>query len=178
VGDDGALLVSGRVSRRRDGRYDLTLEPAEVELIRELPDQLRALYQGDHDDRARRRLFPRAYLDPTEEEAESEWEELVHPGLLEARLDALTRVTDSIASAEPARRDRVVVRLQPEDVQAWLAVLNDARLALGARIGVTDDTDLAQLEPTSPEAPAVAAYAWLTYLEGELVDTLLDDLPK
>ncbi len=169
--------MSRRVNRRRDGRYDLTLEPAEVELIRELPDQLRALYEGDPDDVARRRLFPRAYLDPTEEQAESDWEDLVHPGLLQARLDAVTRVTDSIASAEATRKDRVVVRLQPEDVQAWLAVLNDARLALGTRIGVTDDTDLAQLEPTSPEAPAVAAYAWLTYLEGELVDALLGDLP-
>jgi hypothetical protein len=169
--------VSRRVNRRRDGHFDLTLEPAEIELIRELPEQLRALYEGDRDDRARRRLFPRAYLDPTEEEAESEWEELVHPGLLQGRLDALTRLTESVSGAEPIRRDRFVVRLQPDDVQVWLAVLNDARLALGTRIGVTDDTDLAQLEPTNPDAPTVAAYAWLTYLEGELVDALLDDLP-
>jgi hypothetical protein len=169
--------VSSRVNRRRDGRFDLTLESAEVELLRDLPEQLRALYDGDHDDLARRRLFPRAYLDPTEEQAESDWEELVHPRLLAARLDALNRVTETVAGAEPARRDRFVVHLQPDDVQAWLAVLNDARLALGTRIGVTDDTDLAQLEPTSPEAPAVAAYAWLTYLEGELVDALLGEMP-
>ena len=144
--------MSSRVNRRRDGRFDLTLEPAEVELLRDLPEQLRALYDGDRDDLARRRLFPRAYLDPTEEQAESDWEELVHPGLLEARLDALTRVTDTVAAAEPARHDRFVVHLQPDDVQAWL-------------------------EPTSPEAPAVAAYAWLTYLEGELVDALLGHMP-
>jgi hypothetical protein len=169
--------VSSRVNRRRDGRFDLTLEPAEVELLRDLPEQLRALYEGDRDDLARRRLFPRAYLDPTEEQAESDWEERVHPGLLEARLDALNCVTETVAAAEPGRRDHFVVRLQPDDVQAWLAVLNDARLALGTRIGVTDDTDLAQLEPTSPEAPAVAAYAWLTYLEGELVDALLGQMP-
>jgi Domain of unknown function (DUF2017) len=169
--------VSRRVNRRRDGRVDLTLEPAEVELIRDLPEQLRALYEGDHDDLARRRLFPRAYLDPTEEQAESDWEEVAHPGLLQGRLDALTRLTESVAGAEPIRKDRFVVHLQPDDVQTWLAVLNDARLALGTRIGVTDDTDLAQLEPTAPETPAVAAYAWLTYLEGELVDALLGDLP-
>ena len=169
--------MNRRVNRRGDGRVDLTLESVEVELIRDLPEQLRALYEGDHDDLARRRLFPRAYLDPTEEQAESDWEELVHPGLLQGRLDALARLTASVAGAEPIRRDRFVVHLQPDDVQAWLAVVNDARLALGTRIGVTDDTDLARLDPTTPEAPAVAAYAWLTALEGELVDALLGDLP-
>ena len=44
--------MSRRVNRRRDGHFDLTLEPAEIELIRELPEQLRALYEGDRDDRA------------------------------------------------------------------------------------------------------------------------------
>ena len=167
-----------RFSRRRDGSLDVTLERAELELVRDLPDQLRALYEGSHDDPARERLFPRAYLDPTEEQAEQEWQELVHPGLLAGRLEALARLTATLDGAEPTRRDRVVVHLDPDDVPAWLAVLNDARLALGARLGVTDDVDLGEVNPDDPNAAVIAAYRWLTYLEGELVETLLGDLPK
>ncbi len=165
--------MSRRFTPRRGGRIDLTLEAPEAELLRGLPAELRALYENDNPDPARDRLFPRAYLDPTEEEAEEEWQKLVFPELLRARLEALGRLTAALEQAETTRKDRVVVHLEPDDVQAWLGVLNDARLALGTRIGVTDGTDLTELDPDDPNAPVIAAYAWLTYLEGELVDTLL-----
>jgi len=169
--------VSARFTRRRDGRIDLTLDRAEADLIRGLPEQLLALYQGEPTDPARQRLFPRAYLDPTEEEAETQWEDLVHPDLLAGRLAALQQLSASLDGADPARRDRIVVHIEPDDVNAWLGVLNDARLALGARLGVNEDTDVMQLDPSDPDAAGKAAYAWLTYLEGELVETLLGDLP-
>ena len=69
------------------------------------------------------------------------------------------------------------MHLSAEEANAWLSVLNDARLALGSRLGVTDDTEVAPLDPSDPNAPTLAAYAWLTYLEGELVDTLLGEMP-
>jgi Domain of unknown function (DUF2017) len=167
-----------RFSRKRGGRLDVTLEPAEAALLRELPDQLRELYQGDDADPARDRLFPRAYLDPTEEQAEEEWRALVYPDLLATRLESLDRLTASLETAEPGRKERVVLHLEPDDVQAWLAVLNDARLALGTRLGVTESAELAAPDPSDPQAATVAAYTWLTYLEGELVEELLGDLPK
>jgi hypothetical protein len=169
--------VSRRFTLRRGGRVDLTLEAPEAELLRSLPAELRVLYETDAPDPARDRLFPRAYLDPTEEQAEQQWQELVYPELLRGRLEALERLTSALDRADTARRDRVVVHLEPDDVQAWLGVLNDARLALGTRLDVTDDTDLTDLDPDDPNTPVVAAYAWLTYLEGELVETLLGTLP-
>jgi hypothetical protein len=169
--------MARRFARRRDGHVDATFERGELDLLEGLPEQLRTLYGTDDEDPARTRLFPRAYLDPTEEQAEAEWQALVHPGLMEARLDALTTLETTIAAAEPTRRDRLVVRLSAEQANAWLGVLNDARLALGSRLGITDDTELATLEPSDPNAPTLAAYGWLTYLEGELVETLLGDLP-
>lgn len=169
--------MTPRFAKKRDGRIDLTLERAEADLIEGLPEQLLALYEGERTDPARQRLFPRAYLDPTEEEAETQWEELVHPDLLAGRLAALERLRGSLAGAEPARRDRIVVHIQPDDVNAWLSVLNDARLALASRLGVSEDTDLMELDPSDPESAGKAAYAWLTYLQGELVETLLGDLP-
>ena len=129
-----------------------------------------------HPDPARDRLFPRAYLDPTEEQAEQQWQELVYPDLLQGRL-ATSNGSPAPSTGRDGRKDRVVVHLDPDDVQAWLGVLNDARLALGTRIGVTDETDLTELDPDDPNTPVLAAYGWLTYLEGELVETLLGTLP-
>jgi hypothetical protein len=169
--------MSRRFTLRRGGRVDLTLEAPEAELLRGLPAELRALYETDTADPARERLFPRAYLDPTEEQAEQQWQELVYPELLRSRLESLERLTATLDQGDPARKDRVVVHLEPDDVHVWLGVLNDARLVLGTRIGVTDDTDLTELDPSDPNAPVIAAYAWLTYLEGELVETLLGAQP-
>ncbi|MCJ7672887.1 MAG: DUF2017 domain-containing protein [Acidimicrobiia bacterium] len=155
-----------------------TLSEPERELLRELPDQLRSLYASDDpDDAVTARLFPRAYLDPTEEAAEQEWIALVRPELLRSKLAALELVVAALESASPNRRGRLVVNLSDDDVAAFLGVLNDARLALGTTIGVTDDLDLSELDPSDPESAAYAAYGWLTYLEGELVETLLGTMP-
>ena len=167
--------MARRFARRRGGIVDATFERGELELLEGLPEQLRTLYRADDDDPARARLFPRAYLDPTEEQAEAEWQELVQPGLLEARLDALSTLETTIAAAEPTKRDRLVVHLSAEEANAWLSVLNDARLALGSRLGVTDDTDVTEVSPDDPNGAVIAAYTWLTYVEGELVETLLGD---
>ena len=83
----------------------------------------------------------------------------------------------ALEAASPNRRGRLVVNLVDDDVAAFLGVLNDARLALGTTIGVTDDLDLSELDPSDPESAAYAAYGWLTYLEGELVETLLGTMP-
>lgn len=170
--------MSRRFKRSRDGGLRVTLSDAELELLRALPTELRELYADDDPaSPVRSRLFPRAYLDPTAEDAEREWRELVHPELLRARLAALELLASTLDGAEPGRHDTHVVDLIPEQAGMWLGVLNDARLALGTQLGVTEDTDYDDLDPEDPATSALAAYAWLTYLQGELVDTLLGDLP-
>ena len=56
-------------------------------------------------------------------------------------------------------------------MQAWLGVLNDTRLVLGTRLGVTEDER--ELNPADPQAGAYAMYQWLTWLQGDLVEALL-----
>jgi hypothetical protein len=152
------------------------LEAGELQLLRDVPEQLRVLYDAPADDDARARLFPRAYLDPTEERAEDEWRALVHPALLRDRLDALDRVLGALDRAEPRGR-RTRLALSAEEVSVWLAVLNDARLAFGTRLGITDDTDVHRIAANDPQGPEKAAYAWLTVLQGALVEALLGTLP-
>ena len=171
--------MSPRFERRRDGGLDVTLATDELDLLRSLPEELRSLYEAERneDDPVSARLFPRAYLDPTAEDAEREWRELVHPELVRERVEALEYVVATLDRATEGRRGFVTVELGPDEVNAWLVVLNDARLALGTRLGVTEELEYDELDPNDPRAPGLAAYAWLTHLEGELVETLLDDLP-
>jgi len=170
--------MSLRFERTGDGGLRVSLAGAERELLRSLPEELRAVYDADDQgDPVRDRLFPRAYLDPTAEDAEREWRELVHPELLNVRFAALELVTASLDRAADGRGGDVVADLSAEEVAAWLGVLNDARLALGTRLGVNEDLDDAELDPADPEAAGHAVYAWLTHLQGDLVETMLEDLP-
>jgi hypothetical protein len=170
--------VSRRFARRGEAIV-VSLSEAECELLSGwVAAQLRTVYESDDsDDQAHQRLFPVAYLDPTEEDAESEWQELVHPELLRSRLDALARVVGAVDAAEAGRRGAKTVTLGPDDVPALLGVLNDARLALGTVLGVTDDTELGPVDD-DPTSQAEMIYLWLTHLEGELVDALLEELPE
>jgi hypothetical protein len=167
-----------------DGTIRVTFDEIEVELVRQIPAELHAIYQGTDADPARDRLFPRPYLDPTEEEAEEQWNAMVVPELLRARLVGLAAVLETLDGAHVVRtvsgKEQTEVTLGPEELHVWLGVLNDARLTLGSRLEVTDDTNHRErweLPPDDPETPARAAYLWLTTLQELLVETMLEALP-
>jgi hypothetical protein len=64
------------------------------------------------------------------------------------------------------------VRLDAETVERWLTGLNDVRLSLGTRIGVTEEMD--EPDPADPDAPSYAVYLWLTELQDVLVQVAAD----
>jgi hypothetical protein len=165
--------VSPRFDRRGDAVV-VTLDANEVELLRTIPDEVRSVLTDppSKDDPVYNRLFPSAYLDPTEESAEQEWQELVHPELLQSRLAALELVMVTLDRAV-TKRGRAEVELSPEEVEAWLGVVNDARLTLGTRLGVTEDAESEAIDPSDPEAAVHAVYGWLTWFENDLLETLL-----
>ena len=154
----------------RDGALTASLAEGELSFMRALPEQLREVFEEESDDPARARLFPRAYLDPTAETEEAEWQALVHPSLLRERLDALELITVTLERAT-FNGEWWQVDLTPDEVQAWLGVLNDTRLVLGTRLGVTEEEHV--LDPADPDAGAYALYQWLTMVQGELVQELL-----
>jgi hypothetical protein len=162
-----------RFKRLRGGGLQATLPPDEIGLLRWAPTELRDLYADTVDgDPVHDRLFPRAYLDPTQEEAEREWQEMVHPELLRERLEALDVIAASLERGTD-HRDKVRVELTADETQAWLGVLNDARLALGTRLGITEETEMESLDPADPKRGMYVAYVWLTEIQGDLVQTLL-----
>jgi hypothetical protein len=163
---------------RSTQKLDVVLEAGEAAVMTRLVEELNKLLdeegEGDRDqpDPVMERLFPRAYLDPTEEEAESEWQRFSHDELVGGRRQALETVERTLEGASE-RRGRLELTLDEEQAQAWLAVINDARLALGTRLEVTEDMDLSRLDPDDPDTAPYAVYWWLGVLEERLIDVLM-----
>jgi Domain of unknown function (DUF2017) len=112
------------------------------------------------------RLLPDGYQqDP---EAAGEFRKYTERGLRDGKVAAAMTVLESL----PARGGRV--RLSEADAQAWLRSLNDVRLALGVRLGVTDDfaEPGGEIDPADPRSAYVWVYHWLAYLQETLVDAL------
>jgi hypothetical protein len=67
-------------------------------------------------------------------------------------------------------------RLDEEQLSAWCGALNDLRLVLGERLGVTEDLYEAGIDPRDPRAQELALYGWLTWLQGNVVEALASRL--
>lgn len=163
--------------RRPDGSVTLRLLPDEAQLLVQVFQELRDLLAGPPSDPVLARLFPAAYLDPTEEAREREYEVLAHASLLRARLDSLAAL---LGALEPiaAGRTRAELVLDEAQVGRWTGVLNDVRLALGVSLGVTEDSDVDDFELDDPRRVGIEMYGLLTWFFGELVDVLLGAMPE
>lgn len=115
-----------------DDGVRMQLRDEEVDLLRRLRDELQAVLQSGDDADVTGRLFPAAVTGDAE--ADDELRRLIHDDLLEGRLAALEDVLGYLDRATRQRR-RQVVDLVDEEPAVVLGVLNDMRLALGARVG-------------------------------------------
>jgi hypothetical protein len=145
-----------------NGEFHLDLTPEERTAVADLTAGVRTLIQADDEDV--KRLFPDAYRDDAA--ASADYRSLVHDELVQGRLDAI----DTVAATREAER------IDAEQLGAWCGALNDVRLVLGERLGVTDDLYERGIDPADPRAPQLALYGWLTWLQGEIVDALASRL--
>jgi hypothetical protein len=149
-----------RIKRDRKGGYRLDLPREERQLLASLPGQLREVLQSEEPDPGLRRLFPPAYAD--DPEADDEYRRLMREELLEGKLAAL-RVVEETAYAE---------RLTDEDLEAWLGAIESLRLYLGTQLDVGEEIYESALDPDDPDAPALALYGYLSWLQEQAVEAL------
>jgi Domain of unknown function (DUF2017) len=142
----------------RDGSYTVRLEREEREILASLPAQLRTTMESD--DPSLRRLFPPAF--EGDRESEAEYRSLVHDSLVDGKLAAL-RVLEETATAD---------HLTEEQLGSWLGALESLRLVLGTQLDVQDDTYASVFDHTRPDAPRLALYAWLSWLQEETIQAL------
>lgn len=155
-------MVGRRVKRSGQDRFELRIPESERDVLRALPAQLRALIlDGDaREDPALRRLYPAAYLDDPSSTAE--FDDVVRDDLTEQRLAAIDTMTRTLDER----------RLSGEEVEAWLASINDLRLVLGVRLAVTEESEPADFAGNEEDEASFALYRYLSMLEEDIVEAL------
>lgn len=118
------------------------------------------------DDPVLARLLPDAYRD--DPDAAGEFRRFTESELRSGKVECAQTLLETLP---PSGGE---VRLSSDQAEAWLRSLNDVRLALGVRLGVTDDYDALDedVEPDDPRFAYVQVYQWLAYIQGSLVAAL------
>lgn len=177
-------------TRTMTGRVVVRLDEDERQLLRSLAEQVIVFISPEaHDqgvdplavlvgigadterpeDPALIRLLPDAY--PDDEEASAEFRRFTERGLRELKAAHAQSVLDALA------RSGDKVTLSPPELQSWLGFLNDARLALGVRLAISEDSheELEQLSPEDPRFGMFQVYGWLSFLQETLVAILMPE---
>jgi hypothetical protein len=146
--------------RRKGELLRVDFHPSEVELLGVLLDDLESLLAGlDTDDPVVQRLFPDGYTDDAG--ASAEFASLVAGDL---RDDRAARIGACRAELPPRGGQ---VSLDAEAADRWIRVINDLRLSVGTRIGVTEEDEL------DPTDQAAALYHLLSATQEILVEHLM-----
>jgi Domain of unknown function (DUF2017) len=118
------------------------------------------------DDPVLARLLPDAYSDDAE--ASAEFRRYTEESLRAGKINSARAVLASL----PAGGGEVV--LSEPECQLWLKALNDVRLALGVRLGITDENEdlLGSVSVDDPRSAYLWVYQWLAYLQDSLIESL------
>ncbi len=155
-----------RFTPGRDGRFKVRLDATERALLSGLPDQLEGLLSSGTADGVAIRLFPTAY--PDRDDLDAEYRRLMREELVRRRIEALQVVRDTTAA------DTLTV----EQLDAWMRVLNDARLVLGTMLDVSEDQDVLDVDPDAEDATQRVLYYVLSAIVADAVDALSGALPR
>jgi hypothetical protein len=120
------------------------------------------------DDPVAQRLFPDGYQDADDAAG---FRELTEGALREERIERAEQCVAELSAATPSRRHSDL-HLSAEGVERWIKVLNDLRLALGTRIGISEDDATGRGD--FGQAAGYAIYDYLTGVQDTLVRIVLD----
>ena len=154
-----------RPVRRAGDRYEIRLSAGERAALRGLFDELRDLLVAENpaSDAAVARLFPPAY--PEDPLRNLDYERGAGNELLARRLEVLETVAATIDARD----------LAEEHLLAWLGAINDARLVLGTRLDVTEESTENEFADDESARATYQLYLFLSWLEGQIVDALSTD---
>ena len=155
--------MSAPIKRRRDGRIAVKLDPSVRALLVTMAEQLSPVIGPDEP--MTKRLFPPAYPGDTDEQAESEYRQLVDTALASHHRQALA------VMAETAEADT----LTEAEFASWLSAIGAMRLIIGTRLDVSEN--MVEPAPEDPTAPEYALYELLGQLQYLMVEVLAAGLP-
>lgn len=150
-----------RFDRDSQGRFHPNLDVHEREVLADLPGQVMGLLSGE--DPVSARLYPVAY--PDDPQAQADYRSVMEKSLQAKHRAALDALATS-ASDES---------LDGEQIQLWMGALEILRLILGTELDVSEEME--EIDALDPRASQFAMYAYLSMLQGEIVDALSETLP-
>ncbi|MDI1460564.1 DUF2017 domain-containing protein [Catellatospora sp. KI3] len=161
--------------RRVGGECVADFREDEVRVLRKVAEEVVGLLtEGfERDDPVVERLFPDVYPDQPRDSAE--FRRFTEGDLKTAKIDQAAAVLAALP--EDGRGE---VRLDPEAAECWLRAINDARLALGIRLELTDDTiveyeleEALAVDASSARVFQLSVYSYLGYLQESLLDAII-----
>jgi hypothetical protein len=171
-----ASLAAAEASLLRSlvGQVMALVEPEDREPGPDDDDELAALEAMVHgpgaaeppEDPVLARLLPDGYRD--DPDAAGEFRKYTEPALRSAKHAAAQEMLDTLPEAGGR------IQLTQDQALSWLKALNDVRLALGVRLGVTEEFEeqWSRLKPDDPQWSAFEVYAWLGAVQESLVQAL------
>ncbi len=152
------MIHRRRITRRGPDRFRLQLPAAERQLLADLLPQLRSLLGeggGTPGEERTRRMFPTAY--PDEPELDAEYQRFMREELVASHITAIERIEQTIGAREIAEGELL----------AWMQSINALRLVLGTMLDVSEDG-----ARDDPADPGFALYGYLSLLLEEAVNAL------
>ncbi|HUY86777.1 MAG TPA: DUF2017 family protein [Acidimicrobiales bacterium] len=149
------------IARTPDGKFSVRLSPHEKSVLASLPGQAQALATGG--DPSTIRLFPPAYVEDTN--AEAEYVTLMRGDLMDGCVEALETFRKTISSET----------ISEEEALQWLRAVNSIRLIIGTKINVQEGEQGPDPETVTAEdtrSQGMLLYGYLTWLEQELIDAI------
>ncbi len=154
-----------KVEGGSDGSLHVSLEEHEADLMRSLLAEMRTLLEADiPNDEIKERLFPRAF---EEDELEGSYRELIGDELVATKRDAIRTATENLGPSGP-----VQTVLGGSEVETWLRLLTDLRLAIGTRLHVTEDVVPSEPDPSDPDSVARSVLHWLGWVQESFLERI------
>ena len=149
----------GPVQRTRDGQYELLIGSDERDVFLDLLNQFESVV-ADPTNPAVRRLFPTAYVDDVERNAE--YVKYMHDELLASKQAQIALARAVLTSEDP---------LSEAELVGFMQTVNALRLVLGTLLDVSEGDDHLPDED-EPNSASWHLYAYLGWLLEWIVDEL------
>ncbi len=144
-----------------NGRFEIRLHEKDREVLGVFLGQLRELLMGSND--SLRRLFPVAYLNDPERDAE--YQEMMHGELLESRFAGLEAMEETLLAET----------VSESELTQWMQSINAMRLVIGTALDVSEEP--VRPDPEDPEAILYEVYEFFGDMVSLIVMALSSQLP-
>ena len=156
-----------KVRKDNDGSCTVSLPKDDALLFEVLPQRLRSLLdQPDFSNRMAQRLFPPAYRDDPDREAE--YRRLLGDDLAQRKREHIRAFERTLEDCTRTGQ-RVEIHIEASEYELWLGFVNDMRLMLAVELGIEEEGWGEHFDPTHPKAGEMALLHHLSWLQEELL---------